>query len=57
MKFYEIFIRSWFKISVDFFQLDGSNYFVMVDYYSDFFELDFFSGNILVNIVIRVMKR
>lgn len=56
MKFYIILIRLWLKISVDFFQLDGNNYFVMVDYYSDYIEFDFFSGNILVNLVIRVMK-
>ena len=57
MKFHTIPIRPWSKISADLFQLDGNNYLVMVDHYSDYIELDSLSGNISVNTVIRAMKR
>ena len=39
MKSHEIPTRPRSKISADLFQLDGSNYLVMVDHYRDFFEL------------------
>ena len=32
--------RSWERVSADLFQLDGSNYHVLVYHYSDYFELD-----------------
>jgi len=37
--------------------LDGKNYLVMVDHYSDYIELDSLSGNTPANSVIRAMKR
>ena len=43
-------------MSADFFQLNGNNYLVMVDHYSDYTELDSFSGNTTANSVIRAMK-
>lgn len=57
MKSHDIPTRPWSKISVDLFQLDGSNYLVMVDHYSNFFELDPLRGNTSANTVIRAMKR
>ena len=57
MQSHEIPTRPWSKISADLFQLDGSNYFVMVDHYSDFFELDPLYRNTSANTVIRAMKR
>ena len=47
----------WSKISADLFQLDGSNYLVMVYHYGDFFELDPLSGNTSANSVIQAIKR
>ena len=55
MKSHEIPTRPWSKISADLFQLDGSNYLVMVDHYSDFFELDPLGGNTSANAVIRAI--
>ena len=57
MQSHEIPTRPWSKISADLFQLDGSNYLVMVDHYSDFFELDPLYRNTSANTVIRAMKR
>ena len=57
MKSHDVPTRPWSKISADLFQLDGSNYLVMVDHYSDFFELDPLSGNTSATTVIRAMKR
>ena len=57
MKSHEIPTRLLSKISADLFQLDGSNYLVMVDHYSDFFELDPLGGNTSANGVIRATKR
>ena len=57
MKSHEIPTRPWSKISADLFQLDGSNYLVMVDHFNDFFELDPLGGNTSANAVIRAMKR
>ena len=57
MKPHTIPIRPWSKISADLFQLDGSNYLVMVDHYSDYIELDSLSGNTSPKSVIRAMKR
>ena len=42
----------WATISVDLFQLEGKNYVVMVDNYSDFIELDYFK-NTTANTVIK----
>ena len=50
-------VRPWSKISADLFQLDGNNYLVMVDHYSDYTELDSLSTNTSANAVIRAMKR
>ena len=30
----------WSKVSADLFQLNGSNYLVLVDHYNDYFELE-----------------
>ena len=57
MKSHTIPIRPWSKISADLFQLDGNNYLVMVDHYSDHIELDSLSGNTSANTVIKAMKR
>ena len=57
MKSHTIPIRPWSKISADLFQLDGNNYLVMVDHYSDYIELDSLSGNTSANTVIKAMKR
>ena len=56
MKSHEIFNRPWSKVRADIFQLAGSNYLVMVDHYSDFFELDSLR-NTTASTVIRAMKR
>lgn len=47
---------SWSKISVDLFQLDGKHYLVMVDHYSDYFELDSLRST-TASAVIQVMKQ
>ena len=57
MKSHAIPVRPWSKISADLFQLDGNNYLVMVDHYSDYIELDSISTNTSANTVIRAMKR
>ncbi|KAL9976247.1 hypothetical protein ACROYT_G013519 [Oculina patagonica] len=57
MQSHEIPTRPWSKISADLFQLDGNNYLVMVDHYSDFFELDPLGRNTSANTVVRAMKR
>ena len=46
----------WSKISVDLFALDGKQYLVMVDYYSDYFELEQLR-NVAASTVIRALKR
>ena len=56
MKSHEIPNRPWSKVSADIFQLAGSNYLVMVDHYSDFFELESLR-NTTASTVIRAMKR
>ena len=56
MKPHTIPIRPWSKISADLFQLDGNNYLVMIDHYSDYIELDSLSGNTSANTLIRAMK-
>ena len=57
MKSHTIPDRLWSKISADLFQLDGNNYLVMVDHYSDYIELDSLNTNTSANTVIRAMKR
>ena len=46
----------WATISVDLFQLEGKNYIVMVDHYSEFIELDYLK-NTTANVVIKAMKK
>ena len=48
--------RPWERVSADLFQLDVSNYLVLVDHYSDYFELDPLRNTAAVA-VIRAMKR
>ena len=48
--------RPWSKISVDLFAMDGKQYLVMVDHYSDYFELEPLR-NAAASTVIRAMKR
>ena len=48
--------RPWSKISVDLFQLYGKHHLVMVDHYSDHFELDSLRST-TASTVIQVMKR
>ena len=48
--------RPWSKISVDLFALDGKQYLVMVDHYSDYFELESLR-NVAASTVVRAMKR
>ena len=55
MKSHEIPKLPWSRISVDLFQLSGKNYFVMIDHYNDFIELDHLK-NTVANSVIKVMK-
>jgi len=56
MKSHEIPNRPWSKVSAAIFQLAESNYLVMVDHYSDFFELDYLR-NTTASTVIRATKR
>jgi len=56
MKSYEIPNRPWSRVSADIFQLAGNNYLVMVNHYSDFFELDSLR-NTTASTVIQAMKR
>jgi len=56
MKSHETPTRPWSKVSADIFQLAGSNYLVMVDHYSDFFELNYLR-NTTASTVTRAMKR
>ena len=48
--------RPWERVSADLFQLDGSNYLVLVDHYSDYFKLEPLRNTSAVA-VIRAMKR
>ena len=48
--------RLWSKRSVDLFALDGKLYLMMVDHYSDYFELKSLS-NVAASTVIRAMKK
>ena len=48
--------RPWSKVSVDLFALDGKQYLVIVDNYSDYFELESLR-NVGASTVIRAMKR
>ena len=56
IKSHELPTRPWSKISADLCKLDGRNYLVMVDHYSDFFELDPLK-NTTARTIIRAMKR
>ena len=48
--------RPWSKISADLFVLDGKQYLVMIDHYSDYFKLASLR-NVAASTVIRAMKR
>ena len=48
--------RLWERVSADLFHLDGSNYLVLVDHYSDYIELETLR-NTSALAVIRAMKR
>ena len=56
MRSHEIPSRPWSKVSTDLFKLNGRHYLVMVDHYSDFFELDSLRSTV-ASTVIRAMKR
>ncbi|XP_028412521.1 uncharacterized protein LOC114535405 [Dendronephthya gigantea] len=56
MKSHEIPVLPWQKVSVDLFHLDGKNYLVTIDHYSDFFELDSLTST-YTRTVIRAMKK
>ena len=56
MKLHTVPELPWATISVDLFQLEGKNYIVMVDHYSDFIELDYLK-NTTANVVIKAMKK
>ena len=53
---HKILSHPWSKISVDLFALDGKQYLVMVDHYSDYFELESLR-KVAASTVIRAMKR
>ena len=53
---HDIPFRPWSKVSADLFQLNGSNFLLLVDHYSDYFELEPLR-NTLATIVIWAMKR
>ena len=57
MKSHEIPNRPWSKVSADIFQLAGSNYLVMVDHYSDFFELDSLRNTTASTVIRAGMKK
>ena len=48
--------RPWSKVSVDLFAVDGKQYLVIVDHYSDYFERESLK-NVAASNVIRTMKR
>ena len=49
--------RPWSKISVDLFALDGKQYLVMVDHYSDYFELEPLRNVAAVKIAKNILKK
>lgn len=52
---YEVFFRFWERVGVDIFILDGKDYLVIIDYYSNFWEVDRLL-DIKVSIVILKLK-
>ena len=56
MKSYSVSELPWATISVNLFQLEGKNYIVIVDHYSDFIELDYLKKT-NANVVIKAMKK
>ena len=52
---HDIPFRPWSKVSADLFQLNGSNYLVLVDHYRDYFKLEPLQ-NTIASTVIRAMK-
>jgi hypothetical protein len=55
MQSYDIPMLPWSKVSVDIFGLDGKQYLVTVDHYSEFFEIDSLQTT-HTSTVIRAMK-
>ncbi len=56
LKSYEIPDRPWERIAIDFFTVDGKDYMVTVDYYSDFFELDHMSSKDAPAVIKRLKR-
>jgi hypothetical protein len=56
MQSYDIPMLPWSKVSVDIFGLDGKQYLVTVDHYSEFFEIDSLQTT-HTSTVIRAMKK
>lgn len=53
---YDVFLRFWEKIGVDIFELNGKEYLIIVDYYSNFWEIDKFFIDVKAIIVIVKFK-
>jgi len=47
--------RPWQKVAVDIFELNGANYFILVDYFSNFFEVNSLK-NMQSNTIINILK-
>lgn len=52
---FKILFRLWERIGVNFFTFDNKEFFIIVDYFSNYWEIDKFN-NILVSIVILKLK-
>ena len=55
LKPYNIPDRPWSRVGADLFEISGVHYLVMVDYYSDFFELDLLHST-LTSTIVQKMK-